>query len=89
MKNTEIQPKYKVGQIVKCWDGIDTVDRLLITEIDLNAKNEYGDYKGLYWVLNLSDVMAKNNRTKYYQLWFYELERGVISGGIEKNIFNK
>ena len=53
MKNTQIQPKYKVGQIVKCWDGIDTVDRLLITEIDLNAKNEYGDYKGLYLVLNL------------------------------------
>lgn len=70
MKNTEIQPKYKVGQIIKYWNGFDLgVDDLLITEIDL--------YKGLYSVLNLSDVMAKNNRTKYYKLYFDELENGA------------
>ena len=80
MENIQIQPKYKVGQIVECWDGIDTVDQLLIAEIDLE--------KGLYWVLNLSDVMAENNRTKFYQLWFYELERGVESGSVGKNIFD-
>tara|TARA_R100000458_G_C8231449_1_gene213010 strand:- start:624 stop:899 length:276 start_codon:yes stop_codon:yes gene_type:complete len=80
MKNTEIQPKYKVGQIVECWDGFSTVDQLLIAEIDLE--------KGLYWVLNLSDVKAENNLTKFYQLWFYELERGVESGSIGENIFD-
>jgi hypothetical protein len=55
MKNTQIQPKYKVGQIAIYWDGMRQTDALLITGI----KGEY------YMVVNLNDVLMGTRHPIY------------------------
>lgn len=55
MKNTQIQPKYKVGQIAMYYDGMGETDALLITGI----KGEY------YMVVNLNDVLMGSPHAIY------------------------
>lgn len=55
MKNTEIQAKYKVGQIAMYYDGMTDTHALLITGI----KGEY------YMVVNLSDVLMGSSHAIY------------------------